>query len=136
MLRMPRGEPAEQVAPAVLGALIGWKPTGDEGSQNEVWMCDDCGNSLIRGGNALSPNFNPAAPRTAIINHVSFGINPFDARQVLDGLEKRGLTHREDTGAKGDIFSDSTAYKSYHTTTTLGFDLQISNATKANRTVR
>ncbi|MEP6778723.1 MAG: hypothetical protein ABJC26_02450, partial [Gemmatimonadaceae bacterium] len=31
---------------AFYNALIGWKPTGDEGSQNEVWMCDDCGNAL------------------------------------------------------------------------------------------
>lgn len=117
-------------------ALIGWKPTGDEGSQNEVWMCDECGNSLIRGGNSLAPGYDPAAPRRAIINHVSFGFNPFDSHGTLDELEKRGLTHRADTGAKGDIHSDSTAYKSYHTTTPSGFDLQISNATKKNRTVR
>lgn len=117
-------------------ALIGWKPTGDEGSQNEVWMCDDCGNSLIRGGNSLAPGFDPAAPRRAIINHVSFGFTPFDSHGTLDELTKRGLTGRADTGAKGDIHSDSTAYKSYHTPTPQGFDLQISNATKANRTVR
>lgn len=117
-------------------ALIGWKPQGDEGSQNEVWMCDDCGNSLIRGGNSLAPTFDPAAPRRASIGHVSFGISPFDSHGTLNDLETRGLTHREDTGAKGDIHSDSTAYKSYHTTTPLGFDLQVSNANKKNRTVR
>ena len=117
-------------------SLIGWKPTGDEGSQNEVWMCDDCGNSLIRGGNSLAPNFDPAAPRRATIGHVSFGFTPFDSHGTKDELTKRSLNAREDTGGKGDIHSDSTNYKSYHTTTPLGFDLQISNATKANRTVR
>jgi predicted enzyme related to lactoylglutathione lyase len=117
-------------------ALIGWKPTGDEGSQNEVWMCDDCGNSLIRGGNSLAPGFDPNAPRRASIGHVSFGFTPFDSHGTLDELTKRGLTGRPDTGAKGDIHSDSTSYKSYHTPTPQGFDLQISNATKANRTVR
>lgn len=116
--------------------LLGWKPTGDEGSQNEVWMCDDCGNSLIRGGNSLSPSYDASAPRRAVINHVSFGFTPFDSHGTKDELTKRGLTSREDTGAKGDIHSDSTSYKSYHTTTPSGFDLQISNATKANRTVR
>ena len=46
-------------------------------------------------------------------------------------LEKRGLTAREDTGGRGDIHTAS--YKSYHTTTPNGFDLQISATTKANR---
>ena len=117
-------------------ALMSWKPRGDEGSQNEVWMCDDCGNSLIRGGNSLAPNFDASAQRRANINHVSFGFTPFDSHGTLNELEKRGLAHRADTGARGDIHSDSTNYKSYHTTTPQGFDLQISNATKANRTVR
>jgi predicted enzyme related to lactoylglutathione lyase len=60
-------------------ALIGWKGTSDEGSQNETIMCDACGNSLIRGGNSLSPKFDKSAPRRASIGHISFGISPFDA---------------------------------------------------------
>ncbi|MEO7997100.1 MAG: hypothetical protein ABI852_06620, partial [Gemmatimonadaceae bacterium] len=56
-------------------ALIGWKPTGDEGSQNETWMCDDCGNSLIRGGNSMAPNFDPAyVAKTDPNNPVRFGV--------------------------------------------------------------
>lgn len=40
-------------------------------------------------------------------------------------LTKRGLNAREDTGGRGDIHT--APYKSYHTTTPNGFDLQISN---------
>ncbi|MDQ6611779.1 MAG: VOC family protein [Gemmatimonadota bacterium] len=117
-------------------ALIGWKPTGDEGSQNEVWMCDDCGNSLIRGPNSLSPTYDKSTPHRASIGHISFGITPFDADGTKAELDKRGLTARPDIGKTGDIHDPTALYKSYHTTTPQGFDLQISNANKANRTVR
>jgi hypothetical protein len=55
---------------------------------------------------------------------------------VANDLTKRGLPARPDTGGKGDIHDAAALYKSYHTTTPDGFDLQISNANKANRTVR
>ena len=55
----------------------------------------------------------------------------FDPDQVKAALLERGLTAREDTGGRGDIHTAS--YKSYHTTTPNGFDLQISATTKANR---
>ncbi|MEP6765201.1 MAG: VOC family protein [Gemmatimonadaceae bacterium] len=117
-------------------ALIGWKPTGDEGSQNEVWMCDDCGNSLIRGPNSLDPAYDKTAPHRASIGHVSFGFTPFDADGTKAELDKRSLSSRMDTGTSKDIHDPTALYKSYHTTSPQGFDLQISNATKANRTVR
>ena len=46
-------------------------------------------------------------------------------------LVKRGLTAREDTGGRGEIHTS--AYKSYHTTTPNGYDLQISATTKETR---
>lgn len=116
-------------------ALLGWKPTGDEGSQNEVEI-GDLGNVIIRGGNPLAPGFQIPAQRKANIGHVSFGITGFDADGTKNELTKRGLNAREDTGGKGDIHDAAAKYKSYHTTTPNGFDLQISNATKENRTVR
>jgi hypothetical protein len=39
--------------------LLGWKETFDEGSQNEC-MIGDIGDIIIRGGNPLDPNFEPA----------------------------------------------------------------------------
>jgi hypothetical protein len=69
--------------------------------------------------------------RRAAMGHISFGITPFDPDQVQAELEKRGLTARVDTGGRGDIHTSP--YKSYHTTTPNGFDLQISATTRANR---
>ena len=51
--------------------------------------------------------------------------------RLKEELTKRGLTAREDTGGRGDIHT--AVYKSYHTTTPNGFDLQISATTRANR---
>lgn len=116
-------------------ALLGWTPTGDEGSQNEVQI-GDLGNAIIRGGNPAATPAGQTVPRRASIGHVSFGIAPWDTDKVKAELDKRGLTGRPDTGGKGDIHDEAAKYKSYHTTTPEGFDLQISNATKANRTVR
>lgn len=119
--------------------LLGWKDTYDEGSQDEVLM-GDVGDALIRGGNPNDPNFGkpPAAgkkqaPRNVRINHISFGIQPFDPDAVKEALEKRGLRARIDTGNTGDIHQ--TAYKSFHTSTPNGYDLQISCITKETRLV-
>jgi len=65
------------------------------------------------------------------MGHISFGITPFDPDEVQAELDRRGLTARVDTGGRGEIHT--AAYKSYHTTTPNGFDLQISAMTRANR---
>lgn len=121
---------------AFYAALLGWKPTGDEGDQNQTEMGDDVGNIIIRGMAAAPAPGAPAAPRRAVINHVSFGITPFDADGTKNALTARGLNAREDTGGKGDIHDAKVIYKSYHTTTPEGFDLQISNGSKENRIVK
>jgi predicted enzyme related to lactoylglutathione lyase len=135
---------------AFYAALLGWKPTGDEGSQNECEI-GDIGNIIIRrgggggggrggagadtsGGRGGQPAAPP--PRRASMDHVSFGIAPWDTDGVKAELDKRGLSARADTGGKGDIHDAAALYKSYHTITPDGFDLQISNANIANRTVR
>jgi len=113
-------------------ALLGWKLGKDEGSQNQCEI-GDVGDIIIRrgGGNrGAAPSTTPPARRAAM-GHISFGIAGFDPDQVKAELEKRGLAAREDTGGRGDIHTAS--YKSYHTTTPNGYDLQISATTKANR---
>jgi catechol 2,3-dioxygenase-like lactoylglutathione lyase family enzyme len=110
-------------------ALLGWKPGKDEGSQNET-QAGDMGGLIIRGGNVLSPAWvpgSPAATRATRIGHIAFGIKEFDPDAVKAELEKRGLNARVDTGGGGDIHTAN--YKSYHTTTPNGFDLQISDVT-------
>jgi catechol 2,3-dioxygenase-like lactoylglutathione lyase family enzyme len=112
--------------------LLGWKPTYDEGSQNEV-MIGELGDAIIRGGNANDPSFGrgPAPARPPRIGHISFGISPWDTDGVKADLEKRGLRARIDTSTGEDIHT--AAFKSYHTTTPNGYDLQISYVTSNNR---
>ncbi len=118
--------------------LLGWTGTFDEGSQNEVLMAD-VGNAIIRGGNPNDPNFGkPPAngkqrPRNIRIDHISFGIQPWDADAVKDALEKRGLRAQADTGNTGDIHQAK--YQSYHTRTPNGYNLQISLVTKETRLI-
>jgi catechol 2,3-dioxygenase-like lactoylglutathione lyase family enzyme len=102
--------------------LMGWKETYDEGSQNEL-LIGEVGDILVRGGNPNNPNYK--APATADrINHISFGIAPWDTDGVKAALESRGLKARVDTSTRDEIHV--AAFKSYHTTTPNGFDLQIS----------
>ena len=105
--------------------LLGWQGTYDEGSQHEL-MIGDIGDIIIRGGNPNDPNFGTAgAPaRRARIDHISFGIMPWDTDGVKAELEKRGLRAQIDTSTRDEIHV--AAYKSYHTNTPNGFNLQIS----------
>jgi catechol 2,3-dioxygenase-like lactoylglutathione lyase family enzyme len=120
-------------------ALLGWKGLGDEGSQNETQIAPEIGGLLIRGGNASSPAFTMPPVRRAVMNHISFGITPFDPDKVWDEMCKRGLQARVDTGAIGsspakehDIHTAS--YKSFHTRTPNNYDLQFSAKISAAQT--
>jgi catechol 2,3-dioxygenase-like lactoylglutathione lyase family enzyme len=113
--------------------LLGWKETYDEGSQNEL-MIGDVGDIIIRGGNPNNPSFGrggggrPGRPR---VDHISFGIQPWNTDGVKAALLKRGLKATIDTSTKDDIHV--AAFKSYHTTTPNGFNLQISYVTHDSR---
>jgi catechol 2,3-dioxygenase-like lactoylglutathione lyase family enzyme len=112
--------------------LLGWKETYDEGSQQEL-LIGEIGDMIIRGGNVNDPNFGKStgAPRNARIDHISFGISPWDTDGVKAELEKRGLKARVDTSTKDDIHV--AAFKSYHTTTPNGYNLQMSYLTHDTR---
>jgi len=116
--------------------LLGWQRTYDEGSQNEL-MVGDIGDVLCRGGNPFVPgqeartsSGNPGAS----IDHISFGIAPWDVEVVRGALESRGLRAQIDTSSahlgpddkidQDDIYQ--AAFQSYHTDTPNGFTLQIS----------
>jgi catechol 2,3-dioxygenase-like lactoylglutathione lyase family enzyme len=118
---------------AFYNALLGWKLGTDEGSQNQCEIGDVGGIIIRRGGGGnrgAGAGTTPPAHRAAM-GHIAFGITPFDPDQVKAELDKRGLTGRVDTGGRGDIHTSP--YKSYHTTTPNGFDLQISATTRDNR---
>ena len=118
--------------------LLGWKETYDEGSQNEC-LIGEIGDIIIRGGNPLDPTFGSLrsgrgggiSERRLGIDHISFGIEPWDTDAVKEALEKRGLRAQVDTSTGDEIHV--AAFKSYHTTTPNGYNLQISYVTKDNR---
>jgi len=112
--------------------LLGWKRTYDEGTQNEL-EAGDVGEVLCRGGNPFVPA-QAGTPKGAVIDHISFGIAPWDVEGVRQALESRGLKAQIDTsaahvGPDGKITQDDiyqAAFQSYHTDTPNGFNLQIS----------
>jgi catechol 2,3-dioxygenase-like lactoylglutathione lyase family enzyme len=113
--------------------LLGWKQTYDEGSQDEL-MIGEVGDIIIRGGNPNDPNFrngSASGPRSAKLDHISFGISPWDTDGVKTQLEERGLKAEVDTSTNDDIHV--AAYKSYHTATPNGYNLQLSYVTREHR---
>jgi catechol 2,3-dioxygenase-like lactoylglutathione lyase family enzyme len=122
--------------------LLGWGATYDEGSQHELMM-GDAGDIIVRGGNALVPEGGRNSGRAGgpRIDHISFGIAPWDTDDVKAQLEKRGLKVTIDTssrhkGPDGTWVPDeihTAAFKSYHTDTPNGYNLQISYVTHDNR---
>ena len=111
--------------------LLGWKETYDEGSQNEC-LIGEIGDIIIRGGNPLDPKFGGGGGRSRLgIDHISFGIQPWDTDGVKAELEKRGLRAQIDTSTGDEIHV--AAFKSYHTATPNGYNLQISYVTHDNR---
>ena len=111
-------------------ALLGWKGLGDEGSQNETQISPEIGGLLIRGGNAMSPAFVMPAERRATMDHISFGVTPFDADKIWADCCKRGIVITVDTGAiasspdkEKDIHTAN--YKSFHTHSPNNYDVQF-----------
>jgi catechol 2,3-dioxygenase-like lactoylglutathione lyase family enzyme len=108
--------------------LLGWRPWPDEGSQINMQI-GDVGAITVRGGNPFSPGYSKAAARTAVLDHISFGVTPWNADAVRAALDQRGIAATVDTGGRGDIHGAS--MQSYHLRTPNGFDLQISNINSA-----
>src|SRR6185369_9045464 len=125
-------------------SLMGWKVLNDTGTQATIDI-NGIGGIIIRNrrqpGSATSaaarPDSSPAPaaaaqpsrpPVTAVIDHISWGIEPWDTETVRGELLKRGLTPREDTGNRGSM--ETSPFKSFHVKDPDGWDLQISNQTK------
>lgn len=120
--------------------LLGWERAFDEGTQVEM-LAGDVGDVLVRGANPFLPKQPPAEAPT--IDHISYGIAPWDVENVRAALEARGLHAATDTATAhigpdnksvpDDIYQ--AAYQSYHTDTPAGFALQISWVTRDKRLV-
>jgi catechol 2,3-dioxygenase-like lactoylglutathione lyase family enzyme len=114
--------------------LMGWEIRNDNGNNQCTLKIGDIGEIIVRNGRQPAAAAQPAPaqpgqparpPLTGVINHVSYGVQPWDTEGVKAELEKRGLKPRPDM--VGDNF------KSYHVTDPDGWDLQISNQTKDTR---
>lgn len=134
--------------------LMGWEMKNDNGTQAQLDI-NGIGGIIIRnarrpgqGPNPANPSAGaaPAAPSgqptrpdsagrgnaarppiTGVINHISWGVQPWDTEAVRAELDKRGLNPRVDN--QGEDF------KSFHVRDPDGWDLQISNQTKEKHTV-
>ena len=135
--------------------LMGWKVLNDTGTQATIDI-NGIGGIIIRNRrrpadaagtapaqSATQPATRPDSttgsppgsmaqpsrpPITGVVDHISWGIAPWDTETVRAELLKRGLTPREDTGNRGSM--ETSPFKSFHVRDPDGWDLQISNQTK------
>jgi catechol 2,3-dioxygenase-like lactoylglutathione lyase family enzyme len=113
--------------------LMGWDIRNDNQKTQASLSIPNVGNIIIRnrrqpaaGESAPAPSGQGGRPPlTGVINHISYGVAPWNTEAVEAELKRRGLNPRPDM--VGDNF------KSYHVLDPDGWDLQISNATPASR---
>ena len=115
--------------------LMGWTIRNDNGTNQATLDIGSVGGIIIRNARrpaeggaqaapaASQPGQPPRPPLTGVINHISYGIEPWNTDKVKGELARRGLNPRPDM--VGDNF------KSFHVFDPDGWDLQISNKTKA-----
>jgi catechol 2,3-dioxygenase-like lactoylglutathione lyase family enzyme len=108
--------------------LMGWEVQNDNGTSQATLKIGNVGGIIIRNRREPAANAQPTQPGrpplTGVINHISYGISPWDTEGVKAELERRGLKPRPDMVGEN--------FKSYHVTDPDGWDLQISNKTTAN----
>ena len=112
--------------------LMGWEVRNDQGERQATLKIGDVGEIIIRNGRqgadaAQAPaaaSGQPRPPLTGVINHVSWGVSPWDTDKVKAELERRGLNPRPDMVGQN--------FKSFHVLDPDGWDLQISNQTREN----
>ena len=109
--------------------LMGWEVENDNGTSQATLKIGNLGGIIIRNARQPAPNSQPTQPGrpplTGVINHVSWGIEPWNTEAVEAELKRRGLNPRPDMVGEN--------FKSYHVTDPDGWDLQISNKTSNRR---
>jgi catechol 2,3-dioxygenase-like lactoylglutathione lyase family enzyme len=106
--------------------LMGWEINKDNGQNQCSMKIGNIGGIIIRNNRqargdaaAAAPAAGAQAPITGVINHVSWGVEPWDTEKVKAELERRGLNPRPDMVGEN--------FKSFHVKDPDGWDLQISN---------
>lgn len=115
-------------------SLMGWEIASDNGTNQATLRIGDVGEIIIRNarrpqgaapaaGQAAAPAAGAPArgPVTGVINHISYGITPWDTAAIKAELTRRGLSPREDFVGEN--------FRSFHVLDPDGWDLQISNQT-------
>lgn len=109
--------------------LMGWEVRNDNGKNQATLGINNIGGIIIRNSRQPAANPQPTQPGrpplTGVINHISWGITPWNTEAVEAELKRRGLNPRPDM--QGDNF------KSFHVFDPDGWDLQISNRTSDPR---
>jgi len=118
--------------------LMGWELQNDNGTSQATLKIGNVGGIIIRNGRRPNPDQpspgtgaaattaasqprRPRPPLTGVINHISYGIEPWDTDKVKGELERRGLNPSPDMVGEN--------FKSFHVYDPDGWDLQISNKT-------
>jgi catechol 2,3-dioxygenase-like lactoylglutathione lyase family enzyme len=128
---------------AFYSSVMGWEVRNDNGKTQATLDIGSIGQIIIRnrpqrdgqpaaatpsaqGAQAAATGAGqsgrPRPPLTGVINHISFGVQPWDTDKVKAELERRGLNPRPDMVGEN--------FKSFHVFDPDGWDLQISNQTK------
>ena len=105
--------------------LMGWEIIHDDGQKQCSMKVGNVGGIIIRNragyeGAAGSTNQSSI---TGLIDHISWGVEPWDTAKVKAELEKRGLDPQPDMDGK---------FQSFHLRDPDGWDLQVSNQRDTN----
>lgn len=89
--------------------LMGWEIANDNGINQATLEIGDVGEIIIRNARrpgaagapaaaapAVAAGQPPRPPVTGVVNHISYGVTPWDTDDVKAELEKRGLNPRPD----------------------------------------
>ncbi len=105
--------------------LLGWEVIHDDGEKQCTMKVGNIGGIIIRNASSYKGIFDDVQHGSAgqsstvgVVNHISWGIEPWDTENVRSDLERRSLTARPDMNGK---------FKSFHVLDPDGWDLQISN---------
>ena len=106
--------------------LMGWEIIQDDGHKQCSMKIGNLGGIIIRnraGYLDAAARANPSTI-TGVIDHVSWGVEPWNTAKVKAELEKRGLKPAPDMVGK---------FQSFHISDPDGWDLQISNQTDTSQ---
>lgn len=114
---------------AFYASLMGWTIKDDNGTSQCTMQIGNVGEIIVRNNRQAAASPQPSQPGrpplTGVINHVSWGIEPWNTEAVEAELKRRGLTPRPDM--------QGSDFKSFHVLDPDGWDLQISNQTNTKK---